>query len=130
MRQTGFLALFLGLCHYAHIVTQQHSLVQPCAILDEKDSISSHFVVFTASLKSVRLGIGLAVVSFLRESSAQHPASRWDILNPFSETDNSSMSLYLITFMIQLIVGVSRVTGTLDPKAVKCGMIRATWSSL
>ena len=70
------------------------------------------------------------VVSFLRESSAQHPANRWDILNPFSETDNSSISLSLMMLMIQLMVGVPRVMGTLDPKAVKSVMTRPTCSSL
>ena len=70
------------------------------------------------------------VVSFLRESSTQCPVRRWDILDPFSETDSSSISLSLITFMIQLIVHVPRVTRTLDPKAVESGMTRATWSLL
>ena len=58
-------------------------------------------------------------------------SSQWgDILSPFSEADNSSISLSLITFTIQLMVSVPRVTGTLDPKTVESGMIRATWSSL
>ena len=70
------------------------------------------------------------VVSFLRESSTQHPASRQDILDPFSATDSSSILLSLITFMIQLIVGVPRVTRTLNAKVVESGMTRATWSLL
>ena len=65
-------------------------------------------------------------MSFLRESSTGCPASRQDILDPFSETDSSSISLSLIMFMIQLMVGVPRVTGTLDPKAVESGMTRGT----
>ena len=100
--------------------------VLSCTILDEKASISSHFIVFTASFKSVRSEIGLIVVSFLRERSAQCPANRQDILDPFSETDNSSISLSLMMFTIQLMVGVPRVTGTLDPKAVKSGITRTT----
>ena len=71
-------------------------------------------------------GIGLAVVLLLRESSAQHPAKRQDILDPFSETDNSSILLSLMTFTIQLMVGVPRMTGTLDLKGVKSGMRRNT----
>ena len=84
------------------------------------------FVVFMASFKSVGSGIGLAIVLFLRESSTQCPAKRWGILDPLSETDSSSISLSLMTFMIQLMVGVSRVTSTLDPKAVKSGTTSAT----
>ena len=63
---------------------------------------------------------------FLRESSTQCPANRQDILDPLSETDSISISLSLMTFMIQLMVGASRVTSTLGPKAVKSGMTRAT----
>ena len=52
-----------------------------------------------------------------------------NVLNPFTETDISSISLSFITFMIQLVVGVPRVTRTLDQKVVESGMARATWSS-
>ena len=76
------------------------------------------------SFKSVEPGVWLAVVSFLRVSSAQCPTSMWGICNPFSETDSSSVSLSLIMFTIQLMVGVPRVTETFNPKAVK--MTRAT----
>ena len=62
--------------------------------------------------KSVGSGIGLVVALLLRESSTECPANRWDILNPFSETENSSISLSLMMFMIWLMVGVPRVTGT------------------
>ena len=89
-------------------------------------SISFHFIVFTASFKSVRPGIGLTVVFFLRNSSTQCPANSWDILNPFCETDSLSISLSLMMFIIQLMVGVPRVTRTLDAKAVKSGMTKAT----
>ena len=60
------------------------------------------------------------------ESSAQQLANKQDILDPFKEVDNSSISLSLITFMIQLMVGVPRVTATWDPKLVESGMTRAT----
>ena len=67
-----------------------------------------------------------AVISLLRESSAQWDTNRWDILNPFKEADNSSILLSLITFMIQLMVGVPRVTNTQDPKLPETGIARAT----
>ena len=101
-------------------------LVSPDTILDEKASIGSHFDVFTASFKSVGSGIGLAIVSFLMEGSAQCPANRQDVLNPFSETDNSSISLSLMMFTIWLMVGVPRVTRTLYPKMVESETTRAT----
>ena len=66
------------------------------------------------------------VMSFLRESSAQHPVNRWDILNPLSETDNSFISLSLMMFTIWLMVGVPRLTRTLDSKGDESGMTRAT----
>ena len=79
-----------------------------------------------ASIKSVRSGIGLAIVLSMRESSPQHHANRQDILNPLSETDSSSISPSFMMFMIQLMVGVPSVTGTLYPKVVKSGMTRTT----
>ena len=42
------------------------------------------------------------------------------------EAHSSSISLHLIKFMIQLMVGVPRVTDTWDPKLVESGMTRAT----
>ena len=94
--------------------------MQPCTILDKKASISSHLTVFTPSFKSVGSKIGLVVVWFLmvRVLFDIQPIGR-DILDPFSKRDNSSISLSLMMFMIQLMVGVPRVTGTLDPKAVE-----------
>ena len=62
------------------------------------------------------------------ESSAGWYANKLDILNPFKEADSSSILLSLITFMIQLMVCVPRVTGTQDPNLVESGMTRATWS--
>ena len=59
-------------------------------------------------------------------SNAHQHANNWAILDPFKETINSSISLSLITLMIQLMVGVPRVTGTQDPKPVESSMTRAT----
>ena len=53
----------------------------------------------------------------------------WAIRDPFRETDNSSISLSLIMLMIQLMIGVPRVTGTWAPKMVESSTTRATWSS-
>ena len=63
------------------------------------------------------------------ESSAQWQTNKWDILDPHKEADNSSILLSLIMFMIQLMVGVLKVTSTQDPKLVESGMTRATGSS-
>ena len=125
-KQVSFLP-FSGACVIMYMLLPCNTvLVQPCPILDKKASISSHFIVFMASFKSVRSGIGLVTVVFLRESSVQCPANRQDILDPLSKTYCSSISLSLMMFMIRLMVGVPRVTNTFDPKAVKSGMTRAT----
>ena len=58
------------------------------------------------------------------ESSAWQDGNKWDILDPFKEANNSSISLSLIMFMIQLMVSVFRVTSTQDPKAVESGMTK------
>ena len=76
--------------------------VQAYRTFDKKASISSFFIILTASFKSNRPMV----------------ANKQDTLDPFKEADNSSISLSLISFMIQLLVGVPRVTGTCDPKAV------------
>ena len=94
--------------------------------MDEKPSISSFFIILTASFKSVGPMVWFTAISLLIESSAQGHANKQDTLNLFKEADNSSISLSLITFMIQLMAGVPRVTGTHDPKAVESGMTRAT----
>ena len=101
-------------------------LVQLCMILDVKASISSLFVILTALFKFVRSTVWFAVTSLLMESSAQWHGNNWDILNPFKEAANSSILLSLIILMIQLMVGVPRVTGTQAPKVVESGMTRAT----
>ena len=102
-------------------------LVQLCMILDENASISSVLVILTASFKSVRSTVWVAAVALLlTESSAQWHAKKWEILNPLKKANNSSVLLSLITLMIWLMVGVPRVTGTQDPKAVKSGMTRVT----
>ena len=103
--------------------------VWPCKILDKKVSISSFFVVLTASFKSVRSTVWFAAASLLMESYVWWNANKQYILDPFKETDNSSILLSLITLMIWLMVGVPRVTGTWDPMAVESDMTRAIWSS-
>ena len=121
---------FSGACVITYMLLPSKTVfVWPCMILDETASTSC-FIVSTALFKSVESGIGLLVALLLRESFTWCPANRWDILDPFSETDNSSILLSLMTFMIQLMVGVPRMTGTLDPKVAKSGMTRATWSLL
>ena len=87
----------------------------------EKGSISSFFIVLTILFKLVRSTVRFAAASLLMKSSTQWHANNWDILNPFKETDNSSILLSLITLMICLMVGVPRVTGTWDPQMV--GMV-------
>ena len=110
--------LFLGLVSlHTYCYPSSTVFVWPCTILDEKASIPSHFIVFTASYKSVRWGIGLAVVSFLRESSTWHAwPVRWYIPQSI-QWDRQLICLTFLRslFMIQLIVGVPRMTGTLDP---------------
>ena len=66
--------------------------------------------------------VPFAVSSLSTEGSAQQDANKWDILDLFSETDNSSILLSLIRCMIQLMVSVPSVTGTLDPKSVGSGI--------
>ena len=68
--------------------------------------------------------VQFAASSLSTESSAQWDANKWDILDPLSETNNSSISLCLITFMIPLMVNVARVTSTMDPKSVRSRMTR------
>ena len=94
--------------------------VWACMIFDEKVSISSFFIVLT---------VWFAAVLLPMDSSAQWHTNKWDILNLCKETNNSSISLSLIMFMIQLMVSVPRMTGTQDLKSVQSGMTRATWSS-
>ena len=62
------------------------------------------------------------------KSHACWHANNCAILDQFKETDNSLILLSLITLMMQLMVGVPRVTGTWDPKLVESAMTRATWS--
>ena len=45
---------------------------------------------------------------------------------PIQGADNSSISFSLIMLIIELMVGVPKVTGTQDPKLVESGMTRAT----
>ena len=103
--------------------------IQPCIILDEKVSTSSLFVILTASFKSVWSTVWCIIASPLIKSSARQHASNWAILNPFREADNSSISLSLITLMIQLMVAVPRVAGAWDPIMVESGTTKVTWSS-
>ena len=70
--------------------------------------------------------VRFAAVSLLTESSAHWHANKWDIPDPFKEASNSSISLSLIMFMIQLMVSVPRVTGIQNPKRVESGMTRAS----
>ena len=130
MRQVGSITPLKGLHHYMHVVLQEHGFCSAMYDLYEKASISSFFVGLTASFKSVRSTVWLAAASPLMESSTQWHANEQDILDPFMEADNSSISYSLIMLMIQLIVSVPSVTGTQDPKMVESVMIRATWSLL
>ena len=63
------------------------------------------------------------VASPLIKCSAHLPANNWANLDPFKEADRSLISLSLITLMIQLMVGVPRVTGTWDPKTAESGKL-------
>ena len=94
--------------------------------LVEKASISSLFIVLTASFKPVRSTVWFVAASLLMESYAQWHANKQDIPDPFKEADNSSILLPLITLMIQLMVGVPRVTSNWDLRVVESGMTRAT----
>ena len=128
MRQAGSITPFRVCIITCMLLPKSMVLVWPYMILDEKASISSLCVILTASFKSVRSTVWFAVTSLLMESSAWWHTNKWDILNPFKEADNSSISLSLITLMIWLMVGVPRVTGTWDPNVVESGMTRATWT--
>ena len=125
MRQAGSITPFQGLHHHVHVAIQKYGL-WACMILDKKASISSFFIILTALFKSFGPVVWFTAISLLTESSAQWHANKQDTLNAFKEANNSSISLSLITFMIQLMVGVPRVTSLHDPKAVESGTTRAT----
>ena len=97
-----------------------------CITLDEKVSTSSLFVVLTASFKVVGSTVWFVVVSFQIESPAQQQANNWTILDPFRETNGQLISLSLIMLMIQLMVGVPRVTSTQSLNPVESGTTMAT----
>ena len=102
--------------------------IQPCIILDEKASTTSLFFIMIASFKSVGFTVCFVAVFFWIESPAYQQANNQAILNPFKETDNSSIKLSLMMLLIQLMVGVPTVTGIWDPKPVESGTTRATWA--
>ena len=51
----------------------------------KKASISSFFIILTASFKSVRPMVWFTAISPLTESSAQWHTNKWDTLDPFKE---------------------------------------------
>ena len=111
------------------LLPRNMALVWPCMIFEEKASISSFLVILTALSMSVGSLMWFAVVSLLMESSAQWQVNRWDILNPFIETGNSSILLSLIMSMIWFIGSVPKMSSTWEAKSVGSGMTRVTWSS-
>ena len=128
VRQVGTIPLLQDLYHHVHVAAQEHGLNWACMIFEEKALISSFLVILTASIKSVRSMVQFVAVSLLMESSAWWQANKWNILNPFSEMASSSIYLSLITFMIWLIVSVPKMTSSQEPKLVRFGMTRVTWS--
>ena len=94
-----------------------------------KTSTSSFFLVLTTSFKWVGSTYWFATVFLWIKSPAHQQANNWVILNQFRKTNNSSISLSLITLMIQLMLGVPRVTGTWDPKPVESSKTRTNWST-
>ena len=104
--------------------------LQLCIILDKKASTSSFSVVLTVLFKSVRSTVWFVAVSLSVESPAHQHANNWAIHDPFKETDNTLISLALITLIIHLMMGVPRLTSTQDPETVESDMTRATWSLL
>ena len=129
MWQGGFFSPPRGLCHYMHVVTCNTILVSPCMTLHEKSIYFLSLHCFYSFIQITWIGDLTFSCVVLKKSSAQCLASKWEFLIPFSETDISSISLFLIMFMIHLRVGVPRVTGTLDLKEVKSRMTRTTLSS-
>ena len=83
--------------------------VQSCIILDEKASTSSLFVILTTSFKLVRSTVWFAVVpSELKVLLADMSTIRISLIYSKKPTTH--------TLTIQLMLGVSRVTSTQDPK--------------
>ena len=112
------------------LLPRSRVFIQPCIILDEKVSTSSFFVVLTTSFQLVESTAWFVTVPLWIESPTHQHGNNLAILNPLKETDNKSISLSLITLMIQLMVGVPRVTSTWDPKTVESDTTRATWPLL
>ena len=126
MRQVGSITAFRVCIITCMLFPKSMVFVWPCMILDEKASISSFFVVLTASFKSVRYTVWFTAASLLTESSVQWHPNKWDIFDPFKEANNSFISLSLFTLMILLMVSVPRVTNTQDPKMAEFDTTRAT----
>ena len=129
MRQVGSITPFQGLNHYMHIVSQEQSFHLAMYYFRWK---SIHFFLLGWFDHLLQVGWIHSLVCdhlLLNQSSACWQANNGAILDPFRETNSSLISLSLITLMMQLMVGVSKVTGTWDLNQVESGMTRATWSS-
>ena len=96
---------------------------------EEKVSMVSVFLVMTTSWYLLSLDFPAAQLSST-VAVALHTDRRWATQASVQGVARTCISLYFMTFTIQLIVGVPRIMGTCAMKFKKSGTTRAIWSSL